>query len=87
LRGEGRGEGSAASAAASRPAPAAAIALAPDPSLSDAALAELRAALRGRTPDELASALGRDRPTVDAALAALVRDGRAARRGPRFYMS
>ncbi|MFL5262411.1 MAG: hypothetical protein ACJ79L_08415, partial [Anaeromyxobacteraceae bacterium] len=63
------------------------VAPAADPALADAALFEIRAALRGRTPDELASALGRDRPTVEAALCALAAQGRVARRGPRFYMS
>jgi hypothetical protein len=58
-----------------------------DPALADAALAEIRTALRGRTPDELASALCRDRQSVDAALAVLAAEGHVARRGPRFYMS
>jgi hypothetical protein len=78
------------SAAKSKGAPApraTTVAPAADPALADAALFEIRAALRGRTPDELASALGRDRPTVEAALCALAAQGRVARRGPRFYMS
>jgi HEAT repeat protein len=78
------------SAAESKGAPAprsTTVAPAADPALADAALFEIRAALRGRTPDELASALGRDRPTVEAALCALAAQGRVARRGPRFYMS
>ncbi len=79
-KGEGRAGGGAAVATAT-----AAVTL--DLSLCDAAVAELRAALRGRTPDEIASALGRDRPSVEAALTALVQGGRAARRGPRFYTS
>jgi HEAT repeats len=86
-KGEGRGEGrSAASVAAA----ATAVAVAdptPDPSLASAALTEVRAALRGRTADELAAALSRDRATVEAALRALVAQGRLLARGPRFFMS
>jgi len=59
----------------------------PDPSLASAALTEVRAALRGRTADELAAALSRDRATVEAALRSLVAQGRLVARGPRFFMS
>jgi hypothetical protein len=76
-KGEARGEGG----------PSSTVTVTVDASLCDAAVAELRAALRGRTPDELASALGRDRPTVEATLAVLVQGGRATRRGPRFFTS
>ena len=58
-----------------------------DPVLATAALAEVRAALRGRTVDELAEALARDRLTVEAALRSLLAQGRLTVRGPRFFVS
>jgi predicted transcriptional regulator len=58
-----------------------------DPSLADAALSEVRMALRGRTAEELASALARDRLAVENALRSLVAQGRLVARGPRFFMS
>jgi HEAT repeat protein len=59
----------------------------PDPSLADAALAEVRMALRGRTAEELTGALERDRLAVENALRSLVAQGRLVARGPRFFMS
>jgi len=58
-----------------------------EPDLAEAALAEVRMALRGRTADELAAALGRDRLTVEVAARALVAQGRLAARGPRYFVS
>ncbi|HYS79499.1 MAG TPA: HEAT repeat domain-containing protein [Anaeromyxobacteraceae bacterium] len=58
-----------------------------DPSLADAALSEVRMALRGRTAEELAGALARDRLEVENALRSLVAQGRLVARGPRFFMS
>ena len=55
--------------------------------LAEAALAEVRMALRGRTADELAAALGRERDAVEVAARALVAQGRLAARGPRFFVS
>jgi hypothetical protein len=59
----------------------------PDPALGSAALAEVRASLRGSSADELAAVLARDRATVEASLRALVAQGRLVVRGPRFFMS
>jgi hypothetical protein len=59
----------------------------PDPALAEGAVAEVRAALRGCTVDDLAAALSRDRATVEASLRALVAQGRLVARGPRFFMS
>jgi hypothetical protein len=58
-----------------------------DPDLAALALAEVRMALRGRTVEELASALGQDRASVEGALRALVCEGKLAVRGPRFFVS
>ncbi|HET9594362.1 MAG TPA: hypothetical protein VFP65_02210 [Anaeromyxobacteraceae bacterium] len=58
-----------------------------DPALAESALAEVRMALRGRTAEELAAALGRDRLSVEAAARALVAQGRLAARGPRYFVS
>ncbi|HTP28494.1 MAG TPA: HEAT repeat domain-containing protein [Anaeromyxobacteraceae bacterium] len=58
-----------------------------DSSLDSAALAEVRSALRGRTVDELAAMLARDRATVEASLRALVVQGKLVARGPRFLVS
>jgi predicted transcriptional regulator len=58
-----------------------------DPALAAAALAEVRTSLRGRTVDELAEALGRDRLTIEAAVRTLVAQGRLVVRGPRFFVS
>lgn len=59
----------------------------PDPELAGAVVAEVRAALRGCTVDELSTTLARDRMTVEATLRALVAQGRLVVRGPRFFMS
>ena len=59
----------------------------PDSKLASAALAEVRAALRGRTADELAAVLSRDRAAVEASLRELVAQGHLVARGPRFFMS
>ena len=87
-KGEGRGEGRRTSAPASLLHSAVLVA-APDadPSLADGALAEVRMALRGRTAEELAGMLGRDRLAVEDALRSLVAQGRLVARGPRFFMS
>jgi hypothetical protein len=86
--------------AASQPPPArhaalprrgvgAATVAAPDAegALAAAALGEVRTALRGCTADEIVSALSRERVEVEAALRALVAQGRLIARGPRFFMS
>ncbi len=59
----------------------------PDPELGTSVVAEVRAALRGRTVDEISTTLARDRMSVEAALRALVAQGRLVVRGPRFFMS
>ncbi|HSB20030.1 MAG TPA: PBS lyase, partial [Anaeromyxobacteraceae bacterium] len=58
-----------------------------DPALAEAALAEVRAALRGSTAAEIAAALGAGPGPVEGALRALVAQGRIVPRGPRFFMS
>jgi predicted transcriptional regulator len=58
-----------------------------DPALAEAALAEVRAALRGCTAAEIAAALGAGPGPVEGALRALVAQGRIVPRGPRFFMS
>ncbi|HEX8907718.1 MAG TPA: PBS lyase, partial [Anaeromyxobacteraceae bacterium] len=58
-----------------------------DPSLAEAALTEVQAALRGRTADELSAVLGSERPAVESTLRALVAQGRLVARGPRFFLS
>jgi hypothetical protein len=78
---------------AQRPAAAAAAKVAvatleaPAPALSEAVIVELRGALRGRTTAELASVLEAPVTQVEAALRALVAQGAAVPRGPRFYLS
>jgi len=59
----------------------------PDPSLAAAAIAEVRTALRGRTAEEMAEVLRRDRAAVEATLRTLVAEGALVARGPRFFMS
>jgi hypothetical protein len=69
---------------------ASAVAVAPaelEPALGTAVMGEIRSALRGRTVDELAETLARDRMTVEASLRALVAQGRLVVRGPRFFVS
>jgi hypothetical protein len=67
--------------------PAAVAAPEADSALTAAALAEVRAALRGRSTEELAAALSRERSAVEASLRALVAQGQLVARGPRFFMS
>jgi hypothetical protein len=55
--------------------------------LEEAIVVEVRSALRGRTPDELAAALPAGTAAVQAALSALVARGTLAQRGSRFFMS
>jgi len=55
--------------------------------LEEAIVVEVRSALRGRTPDELAAALSTGTAAVEAAVNALVARGTLAQRGPRFFMS
>ena len=85
-QGEGRGEGRRLAAAAPKTTVAVA-ALSADPALATAALAEVRAALRGRTAEELCATLGSERVTVESTLRALVAQGQLVARGPRFFMS
>ena len=85
-QGEGRGEGRRPAAAAPKTTVAVA-ALSADPALATAALAEVRAALRGRTAEELCATLGSERVTVESTLRALVAQGQLVARGPRFFMS
>ena len=71
-------------------APASRVAVAEvafDPSLAAAAVAEVRAALRGRTAEEMTELLRRDRASIEATLRALVAQGALVARGPRFFMS
>jgi len=82
------GAGIAVAVAASGARAAVAVAAPPsDSRLADAALAEVRATLRGRTADELAATLSRDRSAVEASLRELVAQGQLVARGPRFFMS
>jgi hypothetical protein len=73
-------------AVAHQPEPAVlqAVELAP---LDEAIVAEIRAALRGRSATELVQLLSADEPTVAAALSALVARGALAQRGLRFFVS
>jgi len=77
---------------ATAPAPlartAVAVADAPGPSdpLEEAVVAELRAALRGRSLDELAAAVPGGRPAAEVALRSLVARGALAQRGARFFV-
>jgi len=59
----------------------------PDPALAAATLAEVRTALRGRTAEEMADLLRRDRASIETNLRALVARGELVARGPRFFMS
>jgi hypothetical protein len=70
-----------------RAAAVVAVAEAPAPALSGAVLGELRGALRGCTSAEVAEALSAPVQQVEAALRALVAQGAAVPRGPRFYVS
>jgi HEAT repeat protein len=87
---EGQGEG-----ALSAPSPArtaVAVLAAPDEGAAPDALeprivAEIRAALRGCTPEGLASVLGAPAPRVEAALQSLLASGTIAQRGTRWFMS
>jgi hypothetical protein len=56
-------------------------------SLEQSIVSEVRAALRGRSSDELARLVSAEPAAVEAALAALVARGTLARRGARFFMS
>jgi hypothetical protein len=63
---------------------------APPPPASDLdarIVSEVRAALRGCTPDGLAGALGVPQVRVEAALEALAVRGTLARRGTRWFTS
>ena len=78
-------------AAAARAAVAIAVADAPGPAalpadeLALSALAEVRAALRGRTDEELAEALSAPAPRIAAVTARLSAAGALVRRGPRWF--
>ncbi len=85
--GAGRREMAVVSAAGTSQAAVAVAAPCADSALASAALAEVRAALRGSTAEELALALSRDRAAVEASLRALVAQGQLVARGPRFFMS
>jgi hypothetical protein len=65
-----------------------AVADAPGPSdpLEEAVVAELRAALRGRSLDELAAVVPGGRPAAEVALRSLVARGALAQRGARFFV-
>ena len=78
-------------AAAARAAVAIAVADAPDPAalpaddLALSVLAEVRAALRGRTDEELAEALSAPASRIAAVTARLSAAGALVRRGPRWF--
>ncbi|HEU4384873.1 MAG TPA: HEAT repeat domain-containing protein [Anaeromyxobacteraceae bacterium] len=55
--------------------------------LEDAVVAEIRAALRGRTLDELAAVVPGGRPAAEVALRSLVASGALTQRGARFFGS
>ncbi len=80
-------------APAAAPAPLARVAAAvvdasgPSDALEGAVVAEVRAALRGRTLDELAAVVPGGRPAAEVALRSLVGRGVLARRGARFFAS
>ncbi|HZY03283.1 MAG TPA: HEAT repeat domain-containing protein [Anaeromyxobacteraceae bacterium] len=75
------------------PSPAARVAVAvvdePGPSdpLEESVVAEIRAALRGRTLDELAAVVPGGRPAAEVALRSLTARGALTRRGARFFAS
>ena len=50
-------------------------------------VAEIRAALRGRTLDELAAVVPGGRPAAEVALRSLVASGALTQRGARFFGS
>jgi HEAT repeats len=79
----------AAPRAAHRPTRTAVAVLDPEPpsELASGILGEIRAALRGCTAQELATALASPQPSVNAALAALGARGTLVRRGARWFMS
>lgn len=81
-----RGEGARAAPAAPAVHVTVAVAEEPAPALADAVLAEVRAALRGRTAAELSVALGADPAAVEGALRALAARGQLTPRGPRFFL-
>jgi hypothetical protein len=56
-------------------------------SIEESVVAEVRAALRGRTAEDLVSLIPAEPAAVEAALAALVARGTLARRGTRFFGS
>jgi hypothetical protein len=60
-------------------------AVTPAPAHADAVLVSVRAALRGRAPDELANDLGWSEAEAASALARLETEGRLVRRGRRYY--
>jgi HEAT repeat protein len=68
---------------------AVAVVDAPGPSdpLEEAVVAEIRAALRGRTLDELAAVVPGGRPAAEVALRSLAARGELAQRGARFFVS
>jgi len=86
-RGEGQGEGAARTPRTAVAVVAAAPTTPPASDLDARIVAEIRAALRGCTPDGLASALSAPQPRVEAALEALAVRGAVARRGTRWFMS
>ncbi len=68
---------------------AVAVAEGPGPSdpLEEAVVAEIRAALRGRTLDELAAVVPGGRPAAEVALRSLIARGALTQRGARFFAS
>jgi hypothetical protein len=60
---------------------------APADDLAPTLVAEVRAALRGCTTDDLAAAVGAPAARVESALAALASRGTLVQRGARWFMS
>jgi HEAT repeat protein len=85
--GEGRGEGVRVARARTAVAVLETPAPAGDPALEQRIVGELRAALRGCTPETLVSVLAVPAGEIDSALAALARRGAAERRGTRWFVS
>ncbi|MEW6434986.1 MAG: hypothetical protein AB1730_26095, partial [Myxococcota bacterium] len=59
----------------------------PSPALADGIVRELRAALRGRSMSELASALGTSMDDTMRACAALMQQGQVVRRGLKYFVA
>ncbi|HYQ80300.1 MAG TPA: PBS lyase, partial [Anaeromyxobacteraceae bacterium] len=59
----------------------------PSDPLEEAVVAEIRAALRGRTLDDLSAVVPGGRPAAEAALRSLTARGALTQRGARFFAS